>query len=182
MKIFGVDHRPWPTNLKWLALACGAMLLISLMIHQYLVTPSAAPQGLISYELAGDSEAAAQVRARMAEGGFNWPQFSLYFDFPFIALYALFLLKLTRHLLKDRPGVREQQVGKVAKGMFVLGAGGDAAENVLLLSAIAHPDSTTLPMAAVFATLVKLTGLLMGAGFLLFVRAARRHPLHADEH
>ncbi|MDX1589082.1 MAG: hypothetical protein R3296_09100 [Oleiphilaceae bacterium] len=179
MKMFGVDHRPWPTPLKWLALASGAWLVVLMLINQYLITPDA-PQGLISYELAGESDRVAHIRQNWGEEGQFWAHLSLYLDFFFIGVYLAFLLRFSNHLLLDRPGVREQQLGRLAKGFFVLGAGGDAGENLFLILAIARPEDDQWPMVAVTATLVKLTGLLIGAAALLVLRASRRHPLTTD--
>jgi len=181
MKIFGVDHRPWPTNLKWLALLSGAGLVLVMLINQYLITPEA-PQGLISYQLAGEAEEAAAIRRSWAAQGQSWATFSLYFDFLFIGVYLLFLVKLSNHLLRDRPGVREQQLGGLAKVLFIIGGTADMAENVFLLTSLANPEDETWPIVAVIATLIKLTGLLLGAACLLVVRAARRHPLTPEEH
>ncbi|TVP59571.1 MAG: hypothetical protein EA349_02885 [Halomonadaceae bacterium] len=180
MKIFGVDHRPWPASLCVLALASGAALVVLMMINQYLITPDA-PQGIISYQLAGDAESAKQIRRAWGSGGQLWAHLSLYLDFLFVALYLTFLLKLSNHLLLDRPGVREQQMGSVAKWLFIIGGSSDVAENVFLLIAIARPEAEDhWAIAAVVATLLKLTGLLLGAAALLIVRAARRHPLNSE--
>lgn len=176
MKIFGVDHRPWPTQLKWLALASGAWMVVLMLINQYLITPDA-PQGMISYHLAGKADSAEHIRRNWGEEGQFWAHLSLYLDLFFIGVYLTFLIKFSNHLLQDRPGVREQQLGRLAKGLFVLGAAGDMGENLFLLAAIARPEEDTWTLAAVAATLLKLTGLLIGAAALLVVRASRRHPL-----
>lgn len=177
MKMFGVDHRPWPVNLKWLALASGAGMVILMIINQYLITPGA-PQGMISYQLAGDTESARQIRRAWGSSGQFWAHLSLYLDFLFVAIYLTFVLKLSNHLMLDRPGVREQQLGKLSKWMFIIGGSGDVAENVFLLIAITRPEAEDhWAIAAVVASLLKLTGLLIGAAALLIVRAARRHPL-----
>ena len=180
MKLFGVEHRPWPTHLRGLALVIGVWLLALMMINQYMV-PAEAPQGAVSYQLAGDPELATELREQWKAEGFTWGYIALYLDFVFIGLYLAFLLALTNHFLIDRPGIREQKAGRLAKLLFVAGALSDMAENALLLMALARPESPQWPLAAAMATLMKFTGLLLGAAGLLIVRAARRHPVQPED-
>lgn len=177
MKLFGVEHRPWSPELRWLAFLTGAALVLVMLINQYLATPEA-PQIVTSYEIADDPEVAEAIHREWERQAGIWPQVSLWVDFAFIALYAVFLVKLANHFLYDRPGVREQKAGRLAKVLLVTGAAGDAAENVCLLMAIQQPESEFWPPITAVTTMVKFTGLLLGAAALLVVRAARRHPLH----
>ncbi len=180
MKLFGVEHRPWPVRLRWLALIIGAWLLALMMINQYLA-PAEAPQGAVSYHLAGDPQLTAEIREEWKAEGFAWGYITLYLEFIFIGLYLTFLLALTNHFLIDRPGIRERKAGRLAKLLFTAGALSDMAENALLLIALANPDSPQWPLAAAMATLMKFTGLLLGAAALLIVRAARRHPVTPED-
>lgn len=180
MKLFGVEHRPWPPRLRWLALLIGAWLLALAMINQYIV-PVEAPQSAVSYQLAGDPALAKEIREQWKAEGFTWGYIALYLDFIFIGLYLAFLLGLTNHFLIDRPGIREQKAGRLAKLLFTAGALSDMAENALLLMALARPESSHWPLAAAMTTLMKFTGLLLGAAGLLIVRAARRHPVQPED-
>ncbi len=189
MKLFGVEHRPWSPRLRMLAFLTGAALILVMMFNQYLTTPEA-PQIITSYQLAGNPEQAQEIHKVWEQSNSFWPQMSLVLDLGFIALYAAFLVTLTNHFLIDRPGIREQKAGRLAKGLFVFGAVADMLENLLLLAAISSPHSQVLPLSAAVATLGKFTGLILGAGCLLIVRAARRHPVkpedwhreHSEEH
>ena len=180
MKLFGVEHRPWSHRLRLLAFLTGAALILVMMVNQYLTTPEA-PQIITSYQLAGDPEQAREIHEAWERDGGIWPRTSLILDLGFIALYATFLVTLTNHFLIDRPGVRERKAGRLAKALFVFGAISDMAENMLLLAAISNPHSQTLPLWAAVATLGKFTGLILGAGCLLIVRAARRHPVKPED-
>lgn len=180
MKLFGVEHRPWSPRLRLLAFFTGAALILVMMINQYLTTPEA-PQIITSYQLAGNPEQAAEIHRAWEQSGGFWPQLSLILDLGFIALYAAFLVTLTNHFLIDRPGVREQKAGGMAKVLFLFGAVSDMVENLLLLAAISNPHSEVLPLSAAVATLGKFTGLILGAGSLLVVRAARRHPVKPED-
>ena len=180
MKLFGVEHRPWSNRLRLLAFLTGAALILVMMINQYLTTPEA-PQIITSYQLAGNPEQAQEIHEAWERDGGIWPRMSLILDLGFIALYAAFLVTLTNHFLIDRPGVREQKAGRLAKALFIFGAAADMAENLLLLAAISNPQSPTLPLSAAVATLGKFTGLILGAGGLLIVRAARRHPVQPED-
>jgi len=79
------------------------------------------------------------------------------------------------------PGCGNRRQARVAKVLLVVGAAGDATENACLLLAIQQPESEFWPPVTAIATLVKFTGLLVGAAALLVVRAARRHPLHPED-
>jgi len=180
MKLFGVEHRPWSQELRVLALMTGAALVVVMLVNQYLATPDV-PQLVTSYEIAEDPQKAERIHQEWERQSSVWPRVSLWIDFVFIGLYAVFLFRLANHFLCDRPGVREQKAGRLAKVLLVLGALGDAAENVFLIVAIHKPDSEIWGSSAAVATMVKFTGLLVGGAFLLVVRAARRHPMRADD-
>jgi len=143
MKLFGVEHRPWSPELRWLAFLTGAVLVLVMLINQYLAIPEA-PQIITSYEIADDPEVAEAIHREWERQAGIWPRVSLWVDFAFIGLYAVFLVKLANHFLYDRPGVREQKAGRVAKVLLVVGAAGDATENACLLLAIQQPESGIL--------------------------------------
>ena len=180
MKLFGVEHRPWSPELRWLAFLTGAALVVVMLINQYLAVPEA-PQIVTSYEIADNPEMAEAIQDAWEREAGIWPQVSLWVDFVFIGLYAVFLVKLANHFLYDRPGIREKKAGRLAKVLLIMGAAGDAAENACLLMAIHQPESDFWPPVTAITTMVKFTGLLVGAAALLVVRAARRHPLHPDD-
>lgn len=180
MKLFGVEPRPWSHQLRWLALLTGAALIAVMLVDQYLATPEV-PQHVMSYELADQPDKADDLKRQWQQDLSRLPELTLWVDFVFIGLYAVFLVSLANHFLYDRPGIRERQAGGLARTLLVIGACGDAAENALLITAIHQPETEFWPTMATLATLVKFTGLLVGGACLLVVRASRRHPVQPGD-
>ena len=180
MKLFGVEPRPWSHRLRWLALLTGAALVAVMLTNQYLATPEI-PQHVMSYELADEPDRAEQLHRQWQRNHTPLPELTLWVDFVFIGLYAVFLVALANHFLYDRPGIRERKAGRLAKILLVIGALGDAAENAFLITAIHQPETELWPPLATIATLVKFTGLLVGGACLLVVRAARRQPVQPED-
>jgi len=86
------------------------------------------------------------------------------------------LLLLTRHLSRDRPGVRERMVSRWVRSLFIAAGASDLAENVLLLNNLDSPNNS-MSLAATLFALAKFTGLILGLAGLVILRAARRNPL-----
>ncbi|QCF24789.1 hypothetical protein [Hydrocarboniclastica marina] len=183
MSLFAFSGRKWSGNLKLTASIAVALLVILSAINIMLVSDEA-PRGIISFQFAATPERATGVvqswqRSDMGASGsgVEWAQASLYLDFAFVAAYLLLLLKLTGHWLIDRPGVREQQLGRWARGLFWTGALTDVAENICLLVTLEQAQSAFWPLVATLFALVKFSSLLAGAAALLILRAARGQPL-----
>jgi hypothetical protein len=153
------------------ALVAIALLLINQLLH----TPQA-PQGIVNLQLAGNAAHARNILQSWSPEQQTWARISLLLDFLLIAFYSATLFLLTRHLLKDRPGVRERTAGRWVIILFALAAFSDCVENLLLLNNLKEPDDL-LSLIATFSALVKFTGLLLGSAGLVIIRAARRHPL-----
>ena len=157
-------------------LALSALLAIALLlINQLLHTPQA-PQGIVNLQLAGNAAHTRDILQSWSPEQQTWARISLLLDFLLIAFYSATLFLLTRHLLKDRPGVRERTAGRWVIILFALAAVSDCVENLLLLNNLKEPDDL-LSLIATFSALVKFTGLLLGSAGLVIIRAARRHPL-----
>ena len=105
-----------------------------------------------------------------------WAQISLWLDFLFVPAYLATLIFLTNHLMRDRPGVRERNVARWVKALFVTAGAGDLTENILLLNNM-DPPTDMVSLSATLCALVKFTGLMLGCAGLVIIRAARRHPL-----
>jgi hypothetical protein len=176
MSLLAPSGRKWPTSLKLTTAVTFLLLAVLTMINQLLISDEA-PRGIISFELAATPEQASAMIRSWQDPGVVWAKASLYLDFAFIAAYLSFLLKLTRQWMIDRPGVREQQVGRWAKILFCTTAATDVGENLSLLVTLEYPQSTFWPMAAAILALVKFSSLLAGLGALIILRAARGHPL-----
>lgn len=171
------EHGPaaLAASLKTCLITTGALLGLLLLINQPLTT-SAAPQGIISFQLAGSSDQAFAIIEDWGADGSFWARVSLWVDFLFIPAYVLSMILLTRHLTRDRPGVRERMVARWIRALFVAAGLGDMAENILLLNNF-DPPTDLVSLSATICALAKFTGLTLGAGGLVIIRAARRHPL-----
>ena len=176
MSLLALSPRKWPRQLR-LTATLTLLLLVALAAINQPLTNEVAPRGIISFELAATSADASAMVQSWNTSAMTWARLSLYLDFPFIAAYLLFLLGLSGHWLLDRPGVREQQVGHVAKVLFCTAAAADMGENVGLLVTLENTQSWFWPMAAAILALIKFSCLLGGLGLLIVLRAARGQPL-----
>ena len=176
MSIPAPPARKWPTSLK-LNTAAALLLLVSLSAINQLLITDAAPRGIISFQLAATPERAIAIIRSWQASGVVWAQVSLYLNFVFAGAYLLFLVELTRHWQLDRPGVREQHVGRSARILFFISAVADAGENISLLFTLEQPNTAFWPMAAAMLALIKFSSLLAGLGGLIILRAARGQPL-----
>lgn len=166
---------PLPAALK-AGLGLTLVLSIVLFLINQLLHTGQAPQGIVNLQLAGTAEHTRDIMQSWSPQQQMWAKISLLLDFLHVAVYFATLVALTRHLLKDRPGVRERTTGRGVLVLFTVAAASDCLENLLLL--VNMSDPTDLPsMIATLAALVKFTGLLLGCAGLVIIRAARRHPL-----
>lgn len=168
---------PMSRTLKSGLILSLVFLILLLLINQKLHT-EAAPRGMISLQMAATAEQAGFIIASWGEPGRFWARLLLWLDLSFVAVYLSTILMLHRYLLKDRPGVRERQVGAWIKALFVTAGLSDVVENVLLLNNLQTPTDAISHAATLFS-LLKFTCLLMGAAGLVVVRASRRRPLNS---
>lgn len=164
-----------PNSLKAGLLSAVALFATLLVINQPLLTGSA-PQGIISFQLAGNADQASAILQSWGPEGSFWARVSLWVDFLFVPAYVLSMIMLTRHLMRDRPGVRERMVARWIRALFVAAGVSDVAENVLLLNNFDNPTDL-ISLSATICALIKFTGLTLGTAGLVIIRAARRHPL-----
>ncbi|MDX1635087.1 MAG: hypothetical protein R3280_10640 [Marinobacter sp.] len=169
---------PPPPALKRLALVTAVVFVVLLLINLVL-TKDQAPQGIISFQLAGTAEHSLQILAAWGEDGRFWAALSLWMDYLFLVLYTATLVVFTSYLLSDRPGIRERKIGGWVKALFVAAGLADAGENTFLLYNMGNPTDG-LSMAATVMALMKFTGLLLGGAGLVVIRAERRRPLHTS--
>lgn len=169
------DRPMGPGRLKGLILTTVALFIILLVVNEPLKT-AAAPQGMISFQLAATLEQSLAIITSWHQDRQRWAVMSLAIDFLFILVYLVTLVRLTGYCLSDRPGVREQQIGRWVRALFVAAGISDVGENILLLNNLAAP-SDTLSLAATGCALMKFTGLLLGAAGLVVIRAGRRNPV-----
>lgn len=162
-----------------LTLMVAVLLFVALfLINQPLKTTSA-PQGIISFQLAGTAEHAYNILHSWRAEDIVWAKTSLWLDLLYIPTYLLLLIQLTRRLTRDRPGVRERTGARWVFGLFWVAGLSDVTENILLLNNFDPPTDIVSTSAAIVA-LAKFTGLILGVAGLVVIRAARRHPLVND--
>ncbi len=164
-----------PKRLSLSLLTTAALLLILVVVNQPLQTGSA-PQGIVSFQMAATADQSMAILRSWQKDGVMWAQVSLWLDFLFVPAYLFTLILLTNHLSRDRPGVRERNVARWVKALFVAAGAGDLAENILLLNNM-DPPTDMVSLSATICALVKFTGLMLGAAGLVIIRAASRHPL-----
>jgi hypothetical protein len=159
-------------------IVASVLFIVLLFINQSLKTVPA-PQGIVSFQLAGTAEHAQNILRSWYPESIIWAKASLWLDMLFVPTYLLLLIQLTRRLTKDRPGVRERLGARWVFILFLAAGLSDTAENILLLNNFDPPTDLISSSATIFA-LAKFTGLILGAAGLVIIRAARRHPLVND--
>lgn len=169
------SREPWPLALKVLVIITLLMLAIQTGLNQPLQT-SHAPQGLISFQLAATAESAQLILNSWLVPGHNWALAALMSALIMVITYTAMLLVLTRHLLSDRPGVRERKVGRWVKRLFLGAGAASSVEKVALLNNLS-PPTDSMSLTATLLALTSYTGLLIGLAGLVVIRASRRHPL-----
>ncbi|GGY83952.1 hypothetical protein [Marinobacter zhanjiangensis] len=167
---------PVPVRIRWLGVITAIMLLLQLGLNQPLQTATA-PQGMLSFQLAGTGESAAAIAQSWASAGMGWALASLWSGFLFAVLYSTLLILFTNYLLVDRPGIRERKTGRWVRGLFVTAGLAHIAEYALMLANLETP-SDRLSLSATLLALANYTALVLGIAGLVVIRAARRHPMH----
>ncbi len=76
----------YPKSLKASLLVAAVLLFALLMVNQPLQTASA-PQGIVSYQLAGTADQAHAIFRSWGGEGVAWARVSLWLDFLFIPAY-----------------------------------------------------------------------------------------------
>ncbi len=170
----------FPMSLNLSLLVSLALFIALLLINQPLET-TAAPKGIVSLQMAGSAERSLEIVASWGSEAIGYARLSLWLDFLFAVAYVSTLLLLTRHLSRDRPGVREQTFSRSATLLFLSAGMADIAENAIMLNNL-HSPSDVLSMAVTVLALAKFTGLILGLAGLVVLRAARRHPLSPTHH
>jgi hypothetical protein len=165
----------FPKGLK-VSLVVAAVLLFALLLINQPLQSASAPQGIVSYQLAGTADQAHAIFRSWRSEGVLWAKISLWLDFLFIPAYTIALILLTHHFTRDRPGVRERMVARWVRALFVAAGLSDIAENILLLNNF-NPPTDAMSLSATLCALVKFTALTLGFAGLVILRASRRHPL-----
>ncbi|MFH1981745.1 MAG: hypothetical protein ABIL58_07870 [Pseudomonadota bacterium] len=160
--------------------ALAVVLLAALMVLDRPLRTIAAPDGIVSFEVAGSMDSARRIldswppEARVAAG------LSLGLDYLFLVAYAAAIAMgcgmVADRLASEKPGF--SRLGTIlAWGQFAA-AGCDMVENVMLILMLQGHMAPALPAAALGCALVKFTvigaGLFYaGAGGVLILAASR---------
>lgn len=134
--------------------------------------------GIIEFELSRTAEQASDHYAELGDGGRDAARESLYLDYPYLILYALFYAAaclVVAARAAERGMTRLARIGRpLALGAFAAAAC-DAVENAALLRILAgHTDQPWPAIAFAFAAakflLIAAAALYALAGFLLTLR------------
>ena len=152
----------------WLFLA---LTLAFFAVFNWLDQPlrtAAAPSGIVSYELAGNPEAANAMRDSWDESARLAVAFGLGLDFLFMPVYATALsLSILLAATRRRGGVW-YALGKALGWGAFLATGFDAVENISLFYILLNTANTPMPQLAWGCALIKFSLLLMGIAYALF--------------
>lgn len=177
------DHqRPtWLPNLPMrlpmkISMVLAVALLIAMVAANQSLQTNAAPQGMISFQLAGSAEQAHAIILSWQGDTLALAKLALWLDFLFVITYLAALLQLTRHFTRDRPGIRERMIARGVRTLFVVAGLSDVIENIVLLNNF-NPATDGLSLSAAILALVKYTGFVLGVAGLVVIRASRRRPL-----
>lgn len=162
--------------------ACGAAIVLmgALMVADRPLRTAAAPDGIVSFELAGTAAAAGRIldswepTARVAAG------FSLGLDYLFLVVYAA-AIAMACGLAADRLAPSHPAISRLGKTLAWaqwVAAACDMAENLLLIMILQGAAAAAMPAWARVFALVKFgivgTGLLYAGIAGIGVRFANR--------
>lgn len=117
--------------------------------------------GIVGFEIAGSEPNARDILAEWGDKGHDAAQLSLWLDFPFLILYAIFwslAAAACREIARDQGWARLARLGGAAIPLAPIAAVSDALEDVNLLIALGGDGGGTAPaLAAIFAVIKFVT-------------------------
>jgi len=162
-------------TLVWLGLLLIALTVWLAAIGRPLVT-SAAPYGIVSFELAADSARARQIMASWTPAGREAAMLSLGVDFLYLVVYPLWLT-FALWLAGDVAGGAWRRGSRVLARIVPLAAPLDAIENLALIRQLVEGAAELPACIALLAAVPKFLLVAVAVIFLLAVLpvlAARR--------
>ncbi len=149
------------------AMLAALLLAVMLRLDQPLRT-TAAPRGIVSFELAGSPAAVRDILASWGPEGRRHAALSLQLDYAFIVVYATALFLLCTGVAHQWPSSSPltRRVGFILAGGQWLAAALDVIENILLQMILSGATAPTLPLAARWCALAKF-GLIACAWFYI---------------
>lgn len=142
-------------RVMWLALASSVACAVTLWVMDTPLRTPAAPNGIVSFELAWSSERAGSMIASWNDEARRHVAFSLGFDYLFLCAYGALtwsLLRLRGLALARAQRVRWARAFRVLSLAAWAAAGCDAVENAALWRVLADPAAPWPAIAAGFAT------------------------------
>ena len=160
--------RPLCKRLFWLSLVLTALSTLVLQLIDRALHSAAAPQGIVSYELAGHAATAAKILASWDANARLHAAFSLGFDHLYILAYVITLTLAALGLAAAHSGIIRSIGIILAWGMGVAGLA-DVLENYLLWRMLILAPTETAAMTARWAALLKFTLILLTFGYLVTI-------------
>ena len=160
-----IDHRarrPVVLGLTTLLVSSSAWLIY---MDRMLVS-DAAPNGIISFELAGSLERSEAIIQSWSEPARSAAMLIQGFDYLYLIIYPAWL-SLASILLGALLGGRWQSAGMVTGWVVLLAAPLDAVENYALIQQLMSGAAAGLAQLALWCALMKFTLVLMSILFLL---------------
>ena len=158
------------------ALACFCALSLALMVAmQWLdahLKTHPAPHGIVSFELAGNSEDARHIISSWGQKGQLRAALSLGLDYFFLVAYALLIALACAQIAKAlrRGSRRITALGFLLAWLQIPAAMSDAIENTALIQVLLGSNHPAWPAVAGWCAVIKFS--LVGAGLLYIAAAA----------
>jgi hypothetical protein len=153
-------------RLFWIFLALTLLATFVLQIIDGALQTPAAPQGIVSYELAGNAQAVGQIFASWDANAGLHAAFSLGFDYLYMLVYAVTLALAVLWLADGFSGLLRHAGILLAWGMGIAGFA-DATENYFLWQMLINGPSDAAAVIAHGAALLKFTMILLAFLYLI---------------
>ena len=152
----------------WLFLILMLLATFVLQMIDGSLQTAAAPQGIVSYELAGNVGTAGSILASWDANAQLHAAFSLGFDYLYMLAYAVTLALAVLWLADGLPGLLGNVGVLLAWGMGAAGLA-DAVENYFLWQMLVSGPSDTAAMAARWAAMLKFALIILAILYIVFV-------------
>lgn len=144
------------------------LVMLALNVAGRNLITTAAPLGIISYELAGDPLTSQSILDSWDELAKTSAAFNLGLDYLFLVLYSITIAWGATWLsLLYAANKSWSTLGAVAAGGVIFAACLDAIENYLLMSMLTHGASAPQSQIAYYCALVKFILVFWGIGYIL---------------
>ena len=155
-------------RLFWFFLALTALATLVLQRIDSSLQTAAAPQGIVSYELAGSAAAAGNILASWDANAKIHAAFSLGFDYLYMLAYTVTLALAALWLAHDRGGIL-QSIGVILAWSMGIAGLADALENYFLWQMLVSGPTDTAAMLARGAALLKFILILLMFAYLILL-------------